>query len=254
MHMLSDILKQIGLNQSEIQVYMALLELGEAKSGEILKKAGLNSGRIYEVFDSLHKKGFISSVVKSGTRYFSPADPKNIHYYIAQKEREIQEQKEEFDALMPDLLKKINAGKQDVRIEVFQGLNGIKSAYQKELAYVRESGFVNILGVTSRSGYSNKVYDFFVFNQQPWRRELGLRIRKVLDISSKRDRSREHEREADIRYFNFASPVSYSITHGIVIMGIHNDEENSITIVIESESVSRSFIQQFEVVWDAASE
>ncbi|MGM5488336.1 MAG: TrmB family transcriptional regulator [Nanobdellota archaeon] len=250
--MLPDILKQIGLNQSEIKVYLALLDLGEAKSGEILKAAGLNSGRIYEVFDSLHKKGFISSIVKSGTRYFSPADPSNIQDYIAQKEKEIQKQKQDFDEVLPDILNKIESQRGEIRVQVFQGLDGIKSAYHKELEYARKAGFVNILGVTSRASYANKVYDFFVYNQQPRRRDLNISIRKVLDISSRPGRQSEHESNAEIRYFSFASPVSYTITAGLVIIGIHSDEKNSITIVIESETVSKSFIQQFEVVWNAA--
>ena len=45
--MIEQVLQEIGLTQTEIKAYMALLELGESKSGQILQKSGLNSGKIY---------------------------------------------------------------------------------------------------------------------------------------------------------------------------------------------------------------
>lgn len=252
--MIKEILEEIGLNQSEIKVYLALLDLGESKAGEILKKSGLNSGRIYEVFDSLQKKGFISYIIKSGVKYFSPADPQKIKDYISEKKNQINKEEEDFNSLLPELLGRIKARKEETKIEVFLGLKGIGAAYNKELAYAGKAGFVNILGVSSRKHYSNKVYDFFVFNQQPKRRSLKLKIRKILDSSSRAKRDEEHEKEASIKYFDFVSPVSYSITDGLLIIGIHSDEKKSITITIESKEVAESFIQQFEVLWKIAVE
>ena len=182
--MLSKVLEEIGLNQSEIKVYLALLELGEAKSGEILMKAGLNSGRIYEIFDSLLKKGFISYVIKSGTKYFSPANPKKILEYIENKEESVIKQKEEFKSLLPNILEKLESQKGETKVEIYIGLNGIKSAYEKELEYIRKTGFVNILGVTSRENYSKKVYNFFVFNQQPRRKKIKSKIKKILNFKT----------------------------------------------------------------------
>ena len=250
--MITTVLKEIGLNQSEIKVYLALLDLGESKSGEILKKSGLNSGRIYEVFDTLLKKGFISSVSKSGVKYFSPADPQKIKDYISEKKKQIEKEEKDFDSLLPELMNRIQSRKEDTKIEVFLGLKGLESAYKKELFFAKKAGFVNILGVSSRENYSNKVYDFFVFNQQPKRRNLNIKIRKILDSTSKIKRNEEHEKEASIKYYDFVSPVSYTITKGLLIIGIHNDEERSITITIESKEVAESLIQQFELLWRLA--
>jgi sugar-specific transcriptional regulator TrmB len=248
--MIEQVLEEIGLTKNEIKVYLTLLELGESKSGEVLKKSELNSGRIYEIFNSLQKKGFISIVIKSGVKYFSPADPKKILDYLEEKKDDITKKEEDFKTILPDLLSKIELNSPETKIEIFLGLKGIKTAYQKELDYTKETGFVNIMGVGSREYYSKSVYDFFAFNQQPKRTELGIKIRKVIDISSKSRKKDEHESNANIRYFDFISPgVSYLITKGLVIIGIHNNEKDSISIVIESENVSKSFIQQFEVLW-----
>ena len=47
------ILEEIGLTRNESLVYLALSKIGTSKTGEILKESGLNSGKIYEILESL---------------------------------------------------------------------------------------------------------------------------------------------------------------------------------------------------------
>ena len=56
-------LKDIGLTDYESKVYLALLEIGEGTSGEIINKAGIHTGKIYEILASLKNKGLISEVI-----------------------------------------------------------------------------------------------------------------------------------------------------------------------------------------------
>ncbi len=48
-----EILGKIGLTRNEALVYLTLLRIGSSKAGEIIKQSGINSGRIYETFESL---------------------------------------------------------------------------------------------------------------------------------------------------------------------------------------------------------
>ena len=50
------VLEHIGLTHNESIVYLTLIKEGTSKSGEILKNSGLNSGKIYEILESLKKK------------------------------------------------------------------------------------------------------------------------------------------------------------------------------------------------------
>ena len=64
------VLERIGLTRNESLVYLTLLRNGTSKTGEILKKSGLNSGKIYEILDSLEKKGMVSeSSINNIKRY-----------------------------------------------------------------------------------------------------------------------------------------------------------------------------------------
>ncbi len=46
-------LEKIGLTNSEIKVYLSLLELGTVSKGAIVKKSGIASSKIYEITDKL---------------------------------------------------------------------------------------------------------------------------------------------------------------------------------------------------------
>ena len=78
--MINQILQEIGLTRNEIKVYTSLLDLGESKTGEILKKSGLNSGKIYEILDSLQKKGLVSWVL-------GETPPANINLTLRQRKQ-----------------------------------------------------------------------------------------------------------------------------------------------------------------------
>jgi len=68
-------LKQIGLNEYESRVYIALLEEGPLKGGEVCKKSGVPHSKTYESLSRLESKGFIS-ITPVKPKIFTALDPK----------------------------------------------------------------------------------------------------------------------------------------------------------------------------------
>ncbi len=62
MEVLSSMLKKFGLNTSEAKVYITLLVLEDAKASEIAKRANVPRNKLYEIADSLNKKGFVEII------------------------------------------------------------------------------------------------------------------------------------------------------------------------------------------------
>ena len=130
--MIESILQEIGLTQNEIKTYLALLELGEAKTGAILKPSGLNSGKIYETLDALQKKGLVSEIESSGVKKFSPANPKRVLNFLEEKKEKIQQQEEDYNKVLPELLNKINSNKAETRMEIKAEIKGKKTEKEKK--------------------------------------------------------------------------------------------------------------------------
>ncbi len=56
---LLELLELVGLRGYEARAYLALIEIGEASASVIASKAGIPQPRVYEVLDSLLKKGLV---------------------------------------------------------------------------------------------------------------------------------------------------------------------------------------------------
>ena len=61
-------LREAGLTDGEIKVYLALLELGAATTGPIIEKSGIARSIIYQILDKLMQKGLVSMVMKDKTK------------------------------------------------------------------------------------------------------------------------------------------------------------------------------------------
>ncbi|MFZ5955417.1 MAG: TrmB family transcriptional regulator [Nanoarchaeota archaeon] len=249
--MIDDILRKIGLTDYESKVYLALLDLGKATSGDILNKAELRTGKIYEILNSLKNKGLVSEIVESGVKKFFPADPKRIHDYLNEKKAEIERQEKDFDKILPDLLNKINSKKQEIHLDVFYGIKGLKTAYLKELEYHKKGQILYVIGVMEQEYYHKGIYDFFVYNLYPKRDKAGIKTKKIYSKTTKKQ-NRNFEKNSEIRYINYSSPVSILVIDKLTIIGIHS-KEILISITIESKEVADSFIQQFNLMWKIAS-
>ena len=60
-----EILREIGLTDSETKVYLALLELGDSTRGEIVNTAGIAGSKLYEIIDKLQDRGLVSVYIKN---------------------------------------------------------------------------------------------------------------------------------------------------------------------------------------------
>ncbi|MBW3021939.1 TrmB family transcriptional regulator, partial [Candidatus Woesearchaeota archaeon] len=82
-------LREFGLTDKEIQVYLACLKLGSALVQDIAKAAGTYRTYTYEILKSLKEKGLVSYVIRSGKQYFEVAEPDKLLSILKEKEAKI---------------------------------------------------------------------------------------------------------------------------------------------------------------------
>jgi len=71
-------LKELGFGESEIKVYVALTQLGEAGAAQIAKKADLPRTTAISVLNKLKEDGYITTHIYRGTTYYWVESPKKI--------------------------------------------------------------------------------------------------------------------------------------------------------------------------------
>ncbi|NTW13456.1 MAG: hypothetical protein HGA31_00300 [Candidatus Moranbacteria bacterium] len=123
--MLERELMEIGLNEKEVKVYLASLELGQSAVQGISNKAGVNRATTYFVIEGLMEKGLMSSFHKGKKQFFVAADPERLLDILDGQEREIRRKSEDLKKLLPQLQSMNNkdAGRPVVRY--YEGREGI---------------------------------------------------------------------------------------------------------------------------------
>ena len=94
----------LGLSLYEARAYVALLERGEARANEIATAARVPRGRIYEVLDSLHEKGFLSVVPMRPLRY----RPVALEAFADRRRRELRRAERELEDTASRLMSEVS--------------------------------------------------------------------------------------------------------------------------------------------------
>ncbi len=243
------LLSSIGLTKSESKVYIALLGLGKATSGEILDRAKMNSGKIYDTLNSLKNKGLVGELIENGIKKFVPSDISKIYEYLDRKNDQIKNYKISLDTLLPSVLKKIGSTKQKTKIEIYTGQEAYKTASLKEMSRYKKGETLYVFGVLTPEKYTKSVDRFFMDKVQPQRLKNKIKIKKIFSEEA-RNYKPYIEKSSETRYLPYNAPLSINIIGDLTILEIFSGE--LVMIAIESLEITKSFIQQFEIMWKVA--
>jgi len=131
--MVEGVLKKVGLNEKEIQVYISLLELGSQPASVIGKKAKINRSTTYLILDNLMKRGFVNQHVRADVKYFSAADPQVIVQTMERDQIHMEETRKELVTMLPEFYSLSNPLSIKPRVRFYEGEEGVKRAMEDTL-------------------------------------------------------------------------------------------------------------------------
>lgn len=136
----TEILKDLGLTNTEIKVYITLLELGSSLASKLSQSAKVERAVTYHILEKLIRKGLVSYVVRENRKYFSATEPEKLKDLIKEKEASLNE-------LIPELSKLKNSTEQPLSVEVFRGQEGFKTIMED---LIRDKKPYYIIGYTGK--------------------------------------------------------------------------------------------------------
>lgn len=116
-------LVELGLTKREADAYLALLQLEEAKAGEVAQRTKEDRTNIYDSLKSLVKKGLASYVLKNNKTYYRVAPPEKLKEFLKEKEKTLYD-------ILPSINTIYRSYKPKPTIEVYEGKEGIKTVLQ----------------------------------------------------------------------------------------------------------------------------
>ncbi len=233
---LENVLKEQGLKEKHIKVYLACLELGSESIQTISRKAGVPRSTCGIVLEFLRQKGFVSSYKKKTIRHYTVEDPKKILAQIKQKAKIFEESLPQFSAF---------DGKNKIlpSARLYEGKEGMKVVLNEVLA-----DRADVCTFTS-------VSDLFQLLGEDFMNYIKIRTRVIApDSEDARDQLRTGRQELrEVRLipntFNHATHI-WIWGHKIAMLSLKN---NLTALVIENQELADGQRSLFELAWQSLS-
>lgn len=245
------ILEKIGLTPGEAKTYLALLGLGQSTTGPIVDKSKVSTSKTYKILKRLEGKGLVSHIIRNNTVHWSPANPRRILELLDEQEKDIAEKKNKVEAILPDLLKKVESLKEKQQAEIFMGMKGMITVFNDETNYLREHPLEADYVIGIASIFQKKFSDFFR-RVETRRNKLKIKRKYIFGIKAKDSQPWIEKSEyCEVRYLDYPdSPVSINIYGETSFICILSEEP--VFFVIKSREIAEGFREYFKVLWKIA--
>ena len=243
------LLESVGLTNYEATVYLSLLRLGTSKTGAILKDAGLNTGKIYEILEGLKTKGLASESIINNVRHFTAAKPSKILEFIENKQKKIDEEKKTISKILPELNNISESNFLEPKAITYTGFNGFKTAVMECYGELKKGEEMLGMGIAS---LEDKKIDEFWMEFSYERIAKGVRVRLLFaEDKSRFARDFKKFKHTEVRILEGITPVTVSIFGENKTLITNYMNPMTCTLIYDKYTVD-SFRVFFEGLWEKA--
>ncbi|MEK6825568.1 MAG: helix-turn-helix domain-containing protein [Nanoarchaeota archaeon] len=238
-------LRQLGLSENEIKLYLALLQGGSATAYDLGKKTGIYRVHVYDKIENLMNKGLVTHIYRGAKKYFQAIAPAALRQVLEDKKNILHTQEQEIETLIPLLEQRAHTSQEDTHVEVFKGVEGLKH-FLKDIIKTKKEVLV--------TGIDDAKYQeaLPIFMEQYFRdlriykikeRILTLQKKDVFQFDKKTAPTTEY-RYLEEKQFNPANTFIYGSKVVLVSWG------TPVTaVMIENAGVAATYKGHFEVLW-----
>jgi len=243
-------LERAGLTRNESIVYLTLLRLGTSKVSQILQGSNINSGKIYEILESLKLKGLISESIINNIRHFTSATPLHILEYLEKKKREFKKNEDAIKSFIPEMEKLREVTPKFSKAITYTGFKGMKTAVDEAFTTLHAGDEILTMGITEMKDKKiNKFWEIFT-------QKRILRKIKAKHIFSERGwyfKKFKNMKYTQSKVLEAFTPVAIDIFGKDKVL-IHNYGKPELIscILIYDENTAISFTHFFNQLWKLA--
>lgn len=243
--MLENKLKNAGLPEGEIKVYLASLKSGSETVMHLAEKAGIKRPTCYVMIESLMQKGLMSSFAKGKKRYFSAESPERLLDLVGEQKIELDARKKDIDDILPELTSIFNISGTRPRTRFFEGKEGVRTI-QKDILKSKPRYVYNFAPLDpAHELYPPSPGDL----REKVLKRKGTKT-KIIYTSKKGERLPKKQGGTVTK---FVSPEKFPFSSEIVI---YNDKvaflsfkEEILGVIIESKQIAETMRTMFNLAW-----
>jgi sugar-specific transcriptional regulator TrmB len=250
--MIKEALEKFGLSAKEVAVYLATLELGDATAQNIARKADEKRPTTYVMLESLQHRGLVTEHLKGKSKHYFAAAPRTLLSLLRDQKRDLERKEGELAAILPELDTLHNISAYKPKVQLFEGVNGLKAIYEETLRAKEE--ILAFTGVTEQ--VTRELADWLNQDYAPRRAKRRISA-KVIAPDTDAARAYQQRDASNLRETRIVSATKFPFTVEINIYGkkvafISFKEKELIGVVIESAEIARTMRSIFFLAWGMA--
>lgn len=243
---IAPILKQFGLSDKEIKVYLALLKAGPVSVRQLAGASGINRGTAYDILKSLKEIGLVSYYHQATKQFFAAEDPAQLTNALEQKQERLKEVKNKLNQVIPELKSIYDQAGDKPVVKYYEGNRGIKIILTDVLETVSRQT-EKIYQVFSSSAIRPFVHCAFPdFTKQRIKKNIKV---EVIAIGHSGTVAPLSERKSLTTHVG--SPTYILIYQNKVAMISVNAKREPLGLIIEDEAIFRTQQQLFKFIWQS---
>ncbi|HLC65033.1 MAG TPA: helix-turn-helix domain-containing protein [Candidatus Nanoarchaeia archaeon] len=236
-------LKEFGLTDNEITIYLALLELGTANPAEVTQKTGFSRAYVYDALERMQEKEMVSSVLKNNKKHYTATEPKRLGELAGQRLEKIRR-------LIPHLESLQKVSREEIRVELHRGVYVYKTLLQDIISTLKHNGEVLIFGIDDET--LSQLDKHYLTN-------LKIYFSKLQKLSIKEKviakRSAKIIKESKTTAYKFLpgkviGSTAFEVYGDKVAIFLWGSPNH--LILIQSKEVASSYRNQFNILWKNA--
>ncbi|MDA1208877.1 MAG: hypothetical protein O2904_02485 [bacterium] len=242
------LLKQIGMDEKQAEIYLALLSLKSAKASAVAKLAKQSRSHVYIILRELEEMGLVSEVEQGNVLRFIAEPPERLLSFLKDRERKFRDLQQLVQGAMPALNAMTSAYAGSPRVTVLKGLDGMKQVYRDILT--RE--YVGIYNAQASIDTFGDNIVTMLFGKQATLKGRDLIVNNegaeqyLLDVPPTKD----YQIRLLPKGMDFETDT---IVFGDTVTLFAFDDERTI-IRIENKKIADTFREWFEVMWNTSKE
>lgn len=243
MKKLEHVLESIGFGPKKSQIYLAILELGEATVLDISRKTGIKRTTIYNLLPELMADGFVQSTNRKDTSIFYIDDPRSLRSSLDEKIKKVEKSMPEFLALQ-------NILPQKSKMTYYEGMGGARELLMSTLTSCNPGD--TILAYNGLTDFSKLVTEDFAdyYIRQRIAKKIGIkliapdsplaRLWKETDVKELRETKIVTEKD-----FSFSADVEIYANK----VALSSFKESFMGVIIENPEINKLHRMSFELLW-----
>jgi sugar-specific transcriptional regulator TrmB len=238
---ITEVLSSIGLNRTEIKIYLDLVINNTSSALEISNRTKIYRANTYDTLRRLVEKGFVKEAIQDNKKVFHAIGPERIKDYVKQKEQEI-------DSIIPRIKEISNNEAKKEDISVTRGVFAFREAL---LGLLELNQPINVFGIPT--GAIERLGGGFLteFHKQRIKKKIQMRhiynqnaAQRIKELNGMEFTQAKHLAK------KYDSIVSTNVCGDRIVMFVFNEPVS--VIEIKNKDIADAYTNYFELLWTHA--